>query len=321
MATITGGLLTAPLSAGAQQPKKLARIGFLSPSSSNDSRMLGLLDAFRRGLTELGYTEGRTFMIESRWAGGQYEQLPRLASELVAEKVDIVLAVAVPAIRAAKDATQTIPIVMAAVVDPVTTRLVASLAQPGGNVTGLSMMAPEITGKQLEMLRQIVPKAPLVAVLWNSGNPGNPPQLRAAEDAGRALGIRLQSLDVHTPGELKAAFAAMVRERAHGVIVLSDVMLNENRTRISDLALSSHLPAVYGQEGPAGGLITYSASTPDPFRRSATYVDRILSGAKPSDLPVEQATKFELVINLKTAKTLGLTIPPSLLARADQVIE
>jgi putative ABC transport system substrate-binding protein len=303
------------------QSGKVVRIGFLSPASASDPRMLGLLDAFRRGLVELGYVEGRAFRIESRWAEGRYERLPRLAAELVASRVDVILTVAVPAIRAAMEATRTIPIVMASVVDPVATGLVVSLARPGGNITGLSNMAPDVTGKLLEILKQVVPNASRVAVLWNPGNPGNAPQLRAAEAAGQALGIRLQALEARTPDDLDPAFAAMARQRAEALLVFADVMLNEQRARIASLAAAGRLPAVYGQEGPAGGLITYSANTPDLFRRSATYVDRIVKGAKPGDLPVEQATRFDLVIDLKAARALGLTIPQSLLLRADQVIE
>ena len=320
LGALAGALLAAPVAAWAQ-PGKVVRIGFLSPASASDPRMRGLLDAFRRGLVELGYVEGRAFGIESRWAEGRYERLPRLAAELVALRVDVILTVAVPAIRAARDATRTIPIVMASVVDPVATGLVASLARPGGNITGLSNMAPDVTGKLLEILKQVVPNASRVAVLWNPGNPGNEPQLRAAEAAGQALGIRLQSLEARTPDDLDPAFAAMARQRADALLVFADVMLNEQRVRISGLAAAGRLPAVYGQEGPAGGLITYSANTPDLFRRSATYVDRIVKGAKPGDLPVEQATRFDLVIDLKAARALGLTIPQSLLLRADQVIE
>jgi ABC-type uncharacterized transport system substrate-binding protein len=320
LGALAGALLAAPVAAWAQ-PGKVVRIGFLSPASASDPRMRGLLDAFRRGLVELGYVEGRAFRIESRWAEGRYEQLPRLAAELVALRVDVILTVAVPAIRAAREATRTIPIVMASVVDPVATGLVASLARPGGNITGLSNMAPDVTGKLLEILKQIVPNASRVAVLWNPGNPGNEPQLRAAEAAGQALGIRLQSLEARTPDDLDPAFAAMARQRADALVVFADVMLNEQRVRIAGLAAAGRLPAVYGQEGPAGGLITYSANTPDLFRRSATYVDRIVKGAKPGDLPVEQATRFDLVIDLKAARALGLTIPQSLLLRADQVIE
>jgi putative ABC transport system substrate-binding protein len=318
---LTGGLLARSPVAGAQPAGKIARIGFLSPANASDPRMQGLVDAFRRGLVDLGYIEGRTFSIESRWAEGRYERLARLAAELVALKVDVILAVAVPAIRAAKEATRTVPIVMASVVDPVATGLVAGLARPGGNVTGLSNMAPDVTGKLLEIIKELVPKASLVAVLWNPNNPGNAPQLHSAETAGRALGVRLQPLEARTPEDLGSAFAAMARQHAEALVVLADIMLNENRLRIADLATAGRLPAVYGQEGPTGGLVTYSANTPDLFRRSATYVDRILKGARPGDLPVEQATRFDLVVNLKAARAIGLTVPRSLLLRAEQVIE
>ena len=202
------------------------------------------------------------------------------------------------------------------------TGLVASLARPGGNITGLSNMAPEVTGKQLEMIKKIVPRAALVAVLWNPANPGNTPQLRAAEAAGRTLGLRLQPLEARTSDELDRLFATMTKSRPDALVVFADVMLNDSRARITELAAARRLPTVFSQDGAAGGaLMTYSASTPDLFRRSATCVDRILKGAKLDDLPVEQATKFDLVINLKAAKALGLTVPPSLLQRADQVIE
>ena len=321
LGSLSGGLLARPLAAGAQPAGKIARIGFLSPATASDPRMQGLVDAFRRGLGDLGHVEGRTFTIESRWAEGRYERLARLAAELVALKVDVILAVAVPAIRAAKEATRTVPIVMASVVDPVATGLVAGLARPGGSVTGLSNMAPDVTGKLFEITKQLVPKASLVAVLWNPDNPGNAPQLQSAETAGRALGIRLQPLEARTPEDLGPAFAAMARQHAEALVVLADIMLNENRPRIADLATAGRLPAVYGQEGPAGGLVTYSANTSDLFRRSATYVDRILKGARPGDLPVEQATRFDLVVNLKAARAIGLTVPRSLLLRAEQVIE
>ena len=320
---ISFGLLATPLATEAQPAGKIARIGFLSASSSSDSRMHGFLEALRYGLRELGYVEGRNVAIESRWAEGKYERLPALAAELVGLKVDVIVTAAVPGIRAAKEATKTIPIVMAVVVDPVATGLVASLARPGGNITGLSSMAPELTGKLLEMLKEVVPKASLVAVLWNPGNAGNAPQLRAAEVAARTLGVRLYTLEARNPNDLENAFAAMSKQRADALLVLVDVMFNAHRTRIADLAAATRLPAVYGlsEVAAAGGLISYSASTRDLFRRAATYVDKILKGAKPADLSIEQPTKFELVINLKTAKALGLTVPPSLLARADQVIE
>jgi putative ABC transport system substrate-binding protein len=321
LAAVAAGVITAPVVAAAQPAGRMARIGFLSPASASDPRMQGLLDAFRKGLVALGYVEERTFTIVPRWAESRYENLPRLAAELVAAKVDVILTVAVPAIRAARDATRTIPIVMASVVDPIATGLVASLGHPGGNVTGLSNMAPDVTGKQLEMLKQIVPRASAVAALWNPGNPGNAPQLQAAENAARSLGVHLQSLEARTVGDIDLAFATMSRQKVDGLMVFADVLLNEQRLHIADLALTHRLPAVFGQEGPPGGLLTYSANTQDLFRRAATYVDRILKGARPGDLPVEQAAKFDLVVNLKTARALGLTIPPPLLLRADQVIE
>jgi putative ABC transport system substrate-binding protein len=318
---LAAGLLAGPRPARAQPAARLRRIGFLSPASSSDTRMLSLLDAFRQGLVELGYVEGRSFLIELRWAEEHYERLPQLATELVALKVDVIVAVAVPAIRAAKAATQTIPIVMAAVVDPVATGLVSSLAHPGANVTGLSTMAPEVIGKQVEILREIVPRASVIALLWNPDNPGNLPQLRAADLSTRSLGIRLLALETRAPEDFDKAFGAMAKGRADALIVLADVMLNKHRARLADLAAAHHLPAAYGQDVSPVGLLTYSVNTRDLFRRSASYVDRILKGAKPGDLPIEQASRFELAINLKTARALGLTIPQSLLLRADHVIE
>ena len=320
IATLAGGLLAAPLAPGAQPTGKIYRIGFLSPSTSADP---SILDAFREGLREFGYVEGRNIAIASRWAEGKYDRLPGLAAQLVGLKVDIIVATAVPAIRAAKEATRTIPIIMAVVVDPMATGLVASLARPGGNITGLSSMAPEVTGKQLEMLKEVVPKASLVAVLWNPANAGNAPQVRQAQAAARALGVRLQPLEARGPSEIDSAFATMTSEQAGAVIVLVDAMLLDHRTQIADLAARRRLPAVYGlsDHAEAGGLMAYGPNRLDIVRRAASYVDKILKGAKPGDLPVEQPTKFALVINLKTAKALGLTIPPSLLQRADQVIE
>jgi ABC-type uncharacterized transport system substrate-binding protein len=316
-------LLAAPLAAGAQSTRRLYRIGFLGAASPSEPRSQRFFEAFRNGLAELGYVEGQNIAIESRWAAGKYERLPGLAAELVRLKMDVIVTAAVPAIRAVKEATSTIPIVMAVVVDPVATGLVASFARPGGNITGLSVMTPELVGKQLEMLREIVPKASRVAVLWNPANPGNPPQLRAAEVAARTLGMRLQLLEARNPREIDSAFAAMTKEGASAVVVLVDVVLIEQRTRIADLAATRRLPAVYGHVDyvGAGGLMAYAPNFRDNYRRAAAYVDRILRGANPGDLPIEQATKFELLINLKTAKALGLTIPPSVLARADQVIE
>ena len=320
LSTLAGGLFAAPLTAEAQPAGKIHRIGFLSPSSSADP---SILDAFREGLREVGYAEGQNITIASRWAEGKYDRLPGLAAQLVGLKVDIIVATAVPAIRAAKEATRTIPIIMAVVVDPMATGLVASLARPGGNITGLSSMAPQITGKQLEMLKEVVPKASLVAVLWNPANAGNAPQIQQAQDAARALGVRLQPLGARGSSEIDSAFATMTSAQAGAVIVLVDAMLLDHRTQIADLAARRRLPAVYGlsDHAEAGGLMAYGPNRLGIVRRAATYVDRILKGAKPGDLPIEQPTKFELVINLKTAKALGLTIPPSLLQRADQVIE
>ncbi len=255
--------------------------------------------------------------------GGEYDRLPGLAAELVRLKVDVLLTVGDPSIRAAKEATRTIPIVMAAVKDPIVTGLVASLARPGGNITGLSIMAPELVGKQLELLKEVLPKVSRVALLWNPANASNAPQLREAEVAARALGVRLQSLEVRAPGEIAGAFAAMTRERAGAVIILVDAMLNEHRTQTVALATKSRLPAMHGirEHAETGGLMAYGASVSDMYRRAATFVDKILKGSNPADLPVEQATRFDLVINLKSAKALGLTIPQSVLLRADELIQ
>jgi putative ABC transport system substrate-binding protein len=322
LALVPGSLLAAPLVAQAQQAGKVWRIGVLS-SGSPSATGVGRIDAFKRGLRELGYVEGRNIVIEPRWGEGKYETLPGLAAELVRLKMDVILTAAVPAIRAAKGATGTIPIVMAAVIDPVASGLVTSLARPGGNVTGQSMMSPDLAEKQLQILKEVVPKISRVAVLHNPANPGNAPEVRHAQDAARALGVRLQLLGARGPGEIDSAFAAMTHEQASAVIVLVDAVLQNNRTRITDLAARHRLPAVYGlsEYAESGGLLAYGPNRLDMFRRAVTYVDRILKGAKPGDLPVEQPSTFALAINLKTAKALGLTIPPSLLLRADQVIE
>jgi putative ABC transport system substrate-binding protein len=322
LGTLAGGLLAAPLAAQAQPAGKVWRVGVLS-SGSHSATAGARIDAFKQGLRDLGYVEGQNIEIESRWGEGKYESLRDLAAELVRLKMDVIVTAAVPAIRAAKEATTTIPIVMAVVVDPVATGLVASFARPGGNITGLSVRTPELVGKQFGMLKEILPKVSRVAVLWNPANLGNPPQLRAAEVAARTLGMRLQPLEARTPGELDSAFAAMTTEAAGAVVVLVDAMFIDQRTRIAELAATRRLPAVYGQveHVESGGLMAYAPNFLANYRRAAVYVDKILKGAKPGDLPIEQATKFDLIINLKTAKALGLTIPPSLLQRADQVIE
>ncbi len=283
-------------------------------------------EAFRQGLRDLGYVEGRNLVIEYRFAEGKSERLPALAAELVALKVDVIVAVTTPEALAAKKATRTLPIVFVAAADPVTSGLVSSLARPGGNVTGLSSFFPELVGKRLELLTQAVPGVSRVAVLWH---PGFLPErtekdmLKGAEVTAQALGVRLQFLEARGPADFDRAFSEMTRARAGALTVLGTTMLFNERRRLVDLATKSRLPAVYPwREGvDAGGLMAYGPNIPDLFRRAATYVDKILKGAKPSDLPVEQPTKFELVINLKTAKALGLTIPPSLLGRADEVLQ
>jgi len=317
-----GAALAAPLAVEAQTGK-IARIGFLSPSSASDPGTPRRLGAFQQGLRELGYAEGATIVIESRWADGKYDQLPGLAAELVRLKVDVIVTYAPPAIQAAKQATGTIPIVMAGIIDPVATGLVTSLARPGGNITGLSLMAPELVVKQLEILKTVVPEVSRVAVLGNPTNAGTSPQVRRAKDAAGPLSLRLQFLEARSVSEIDNAFAAMASERAGALVVLVDAMFLDHRVRIAEIAARHRLPAAYGliDHAEAGGLMVYASSDIDRFRRAANFVDRILKGAKPADLPVEQPSKFELVINLKTAKALGLTIPPSVLLRADRVIE
>ena len=317
------GVFAAPLAAGAQQAGKVFRIGVLGstpPTTPEISRVVG---AFPQGLRDLGYVEGRNLIIEWRWAEGRVERFPDFAVELVRLKVDVIVATQSSAALAAKNATRTIPIVTVLVADPVGIGLVASLARPGGNVTGLTSVAVELGPKQLELLREAVPKVSRVAVLSNPLNQFAPLQLREVEVAARVLGVQLQLLEARGPEQFDGAFAAMARERAGALLVLSDVLFFFHRTRIADLAAKSRLPAMYGfrEHTEAGGLMSYGANISDLLRRAPTFVDKILKGAKPADLPVEQPTKFELVINLKTAKTLGLTIPQSILIRADKVIE
>ncbi len=324
MAMLTGGIVVAPLAAKAQQAAKVPRIGFLT---ANLAASPHLLEAFRQGLRDLGYVEGRNVVIEYRDAEGKLERLPALAAELVALKVDVILAGGTPQAQAAKQATRTLPIVFTAAVEPVTDGLVTSLARPGGNVTGLSFLGSELlVGKRLEQLKQAVPGVSRVAVLWQPGAVGErtgKDMLKEAEVAARALGVRLQFVEARGPADFDRAFLEMTRARAGALTVLPSPMFNIERRRLVDLAAKNRLPAVYPwREGvDAGGLMSYGSDAADLFRRAATYVDKILRGAKPADLPVEQPTKFELVINLKTAKALGLTIPQSLLGRADHVVE
>jgi putative ABC transport system substrate-binding protein len=282
-----------------------------------------LFARFREGLRELGYVEGQNIKIDSRWAEGNYDRLPGLAADFIRLKVDVIVTYGTPASQAAKRATDTIPIVMAAIIDPVASGLVTNIARPGGNLTGQSMMSSDLAAKQLEILKELVPKASRVAVLQNPTNPGNAPEVRQAQDAARALGVRLQLVGASGPSEIDSAFAAMTNEQAGAVIVLVDAVLQNNRARITNLAARHRLPTVYGlrEYAEAGGLLAYGPNRLDMFRHAATYVDKILKGAKPGELPIEQPTKFELVINLKTAKALGLTIPQSLLVRADEVIQ
>jgi putative ABC transport system substrate-binding protein len=299
----------------------IPRIGLLftgaPPPESNRA-----VEAFRRGLRDLGYVEGRTIMLEYRWAPeGGYDRIPDLAADLVRLGVDVIVAQTNTHALAAKRATATIPIVFGAVSDPVESGLVASLARPGGNVTGSSLLAPEVVRKLLEFLREVVPAASRVAVLEDPE--GSVRSRREAEAAAQVLGLRLQRLDVRDPKELDQAFRAAMAARAQAVITIPSSFFARHRARVAELALKSRLPAVSIETGfvEAGGLLSYGPDIPDRFRRAATYVDKILKGAKPADLPVEQPTKFDLIVNLKTAKALGLTIPPAVLARADRVIE
>jgi putative ABC transport system substrate-binding protein len=270
-----------------------------------------------------GYVEGQNILIEGRYYGDRTERLPALAAELVRLNVDVIVAGAPPAPEAAQRATSTIPIVMASHADPVGSGLVVSLARPGRNVTGLSALSPELVGKRLQLLKEAVPRISRVAVLSNPTIPSHALELREAEVAARSLKVQLQVLQARAPSDFASAFSAMTKDRAGGLIALGGSMFFAHRTRIVELAAQSRLPAMYGvkEYAEAGGLMTYGVNLRESFRRAATYVDRILKGAKPGDLPIEQPTKFEFVVNLKTATALGLTIPPSLLLRADQVIE
>jgi putative ABC transport system substrate-binding protein len=307
--------------AQAQQPAKIARIGYLARNPVATTRARN--DAFLQGLRELGYVEGKNIVIEWRSAEAEFDRLPALAAELVRRKVDVIVSAASSTTRAAKKATADIPIVMAYDLDPIGNGFVASLARPGGNITGLSSIAPEISGKQLELLKEIVPKLSRVAVFGESDNPGNAKRLKEVEHTAAGLGAHLQYLNIATGKDIAAAFQAARKERAAAVLVLGGPVLGNHRDTLADLAVKSRLPAAYSREEyvDAGGLMTYGPSVTDLFRRAAYYVDKILKGAKPADLPVEQPTKFELVIDLKAAKQIGLTIPPNVLARADRVIK
>jgi len=322
LAVLALAILGTPLAAEAQQPAKVHRVGWLGLASPGPE-VLRIVDAFRQGLGELGYVEGRDIAFEYRWAHGRADQLPALAAELARLKVDIIVVANTPGAHAAKRATTTIPIVLVGP-DPLSTGLVASLGRPGGNITGVTLLpGPEIVGKYLQLIKEAVPKVSRVAVLWNQGSQMAPLMVREAEVAARALQLQVQSVGVRGADEFEGAFAAMKKERASAVVVLADPDSFLHQKQLAELAARSRLPAMYAltEHVEAGGLMAYSANFAEVARRAAIYVDKILKGAKPGDLPVEQPTKFELVVNLKTAKALGLTIPQSILIWADRVIE
>jgi putative tryptophan/tyrosine transport system substrate-binding protein len=317
--TLLGGMMASwPLAVGAQQTAKLPSLGFLT--AGNDSPGL---PALLEGLRQLGWIEGKTIVIEYRYAENRNDRLPELAAELVRLNVDVIVAAGTLAPLAAKRATAKIPIVMTSAGDPLGTKLVSGLARPGGNITGLSLMSPDISGKRLELIKQIVPDVARVAIMWNASNPYPALVFGQTENAARQLKLAVQSLEVRTPDNVKSALEAAVREKANALITVEDPLTVSYRKQIADFAAKNRLPTMSGlrEYVDAGGLLSYGPALADSYRRAAGYVDKILRGAKPSELPVEQPTKFELVVNLKTARTLGLTIPPDMLAIADAVIE
>ena len=322
LVTTAAGLFAAPLAAEAQPAGKVSRIGYLSPllPAADATRREG----FRQGLEELGYREGQNIAIEYRWAEGKLDREDDIAAELVRLKVDVILAAGGDhTVRAAKKATANIPIVMTIADDAVASGLVASLARPGGNVTGLDTLTRDLAAKRLELLREVLPNIHRVAVLWNPAVPERAKELKNAQLAARTLRIEIQSLEVRSPADLDDKFTAIIKGRAEALVVLADPVTNTHRAKIIEFAATKRLLTMFSLRPPvdAGGLVSYGTNVEALFHRAATYVDKILKGAKPGDLPIEQPTKFELVINLKTAKALGLTIPPSVLARADQVVE
>ena len=322
---LTGFVLAwAPLRAGAQEYKagNVHRIGYLTAGSVSANPRV--LEAFRQGLRELGWVEGQNIVIEYRSAEGRFDRLPELAAELVRLKVDVVVAAPTPAALAAKHATGTVPIVGVSLTDPVGLGLIASLARPGGNVTGVSYsVGTDIFGKDLELLKEAVPKVRRVAVLSNPDGPSQPLTIRNIKGAAQSLGLQLQLVEARGPGDFDGAFAAMARERVGALLVVTDPVFIPHRARLVNLVAKNGLPSIFTQRADveAGGLMSYGPDFADLYKRAATYVDKILKGAKPADLPIEQPTKFELVINLKTAKALGLTIPSAVLRRADEVIQ
>jgi len=307
--------------AEAQQPKKLPRVGFLVPGSPTSYSER--IEAFQQGLRELGHIEGQNIIIEYRYTEGKSDRLTVLAFELVQLKVDVIVTGTTPAIQAVKNATSTIPIVMAEVADPVAVGLIANLARPGGNITGLTTFSPDLDGKRLELVKQILPKVTRVAYIWDPANSGARIRFKEVQGAAQALAITLQSLEARNPKELESAFESAIRERPGALMVPNPTVLAYGR-QVADFATQNRLPVIYDTREYAekdGGVLSYGPNYAELLRRAATYVDKILKGAKPADLPVEQPTNFELVINLKTDKQIGLTIPPNVLARADLVIK
>ncbi|HEY3138557.1 MAG TPA: ABC transporter substrate-binding protein [Blastocatellia bacterium] len=319
--TLGAMLLALSFSTEAQQPTKIPQIGYLATAPA--SAITARVKAFRQGLRELGYVEGKNIVIEQRYAEDKLDRLSALAAELVSLKVDIIVTGGPSPTRAAKEATTTIPIVMTQVGDPVATGFVASLAQPGGNITGLSTLAPGLSGKRLELLKETISKLSRVAVLGTSTNPETAQSLEEVDLAARALKVKLQYLDILDPKDIGTAFQAAGKGRADAVLLLNSSLFSSYRTRIAELAAKSRLPGIYNQTNfvEAGGLMSYGVNRNDLDRRAATFVDKILKGRKTADLPVEQPIKFEFIINLKAAKQIGLTIPPNVLVRADRVIK
>ena len=323
LAGIVGFVIAFAMSAAvahAQRPGKIYRIGFLF--AGNQAAAVGRLQALREGLQDRGYEEGKNIVLETRYGDGKLDRVPALAVELVNLKVDVIVTGGPTDTRAAKEATSMLPIVMAQDSEPVGSGFVDSLARPGGNITGLSTLSPEVSGKQLELLKEVIRKLSRVSVLGNSTEPGNAETLRETQLAAGAFGAQLQYVDLHEPGNLVRALSEIKNGRTNAVVVFRNPVASAQRTRIIDFMAKNRLPAIYvaPEWVEDGGLLSYALDVRDNYRRAATYVDRILKGAKPGDLPVEQPTKFELVINLKTAKQIGLTIPPNVLARADKVI-
>jgi putative ABC transport system substrate-binding protein len=319
--TLLSGTATYPLAARAQQRPNIPRIGYLFSFTQTEGRHLW--EACRQGLRELGYVEGRSISVEPRFAEGRHERLPVLADELVRRNVDIIVSAATPASRAAKAATTTIPIVIVAVGEPVKVGLVTSLARPGGNVTGLSLLTTDLSGKRLELLREFVPKLARVGVLKNPDNPVSAVFWEETQAAARNLGIELQSTDARNPKQIDGAFEQVAARRDDAIIVFDDPVLWSHRARVVELAAARRIPAMYGLRDfvDVGGLMSYGPDRPDQYRRTAIFVDKIIKGAKPADLPVERPTKFELIFNRKTARALGLEVPTSLLLRADEIVE